>query len=45
MDGVTIAEFSTLYNMLLSDDQGYLSENFIDEFQPIWEANTYGPTE
>lgn len=45
MDGVTIAEFTTLYNMLLSDDQGYLSENFIEEFQPIWEANTYGPAE
>lgn len=45
MDGVTIAEFTTLYNMLVSDDQSYLSENFIEEFQPIWEANTYGPTE
>ena len=45
MDSVTIAEFTTLYNMLLSDDEGYLSENFIEEFQPIWEANTYGPTE
>lgn len=45
MDSVTIAEFGTLYNMLLSDDQGYLSENFIEEFEPIWEMNTYGPTE
>lgn len=45
MDGVTLAEFNTLYNMLLSDDQGYLSENFIAEMQPVWEANTYGPTE
>lgn len=45
MDGVTIAEFSTLYNMLVSDDQSYLSANFIEEFQPVWEANTYGPTE
>lgn len=45
MDGVTIAEFTTLYNMLLSDDPGYLSANFIEELQPIWEANTYGPTE
>ena len=43
MDGVTIAELQTLYNMLASDDQGYLSENFIEEFEPIWEANTYGP--
>lgn len=45
MDGVTIAEFTTLYNMLISDDKGYLSEDFVAEFQPIWEANTYGPTE
>mgnify|MGYP002771329637 CR=1 FL=1 len=45
MDGVTIAEFTTCYNMLVSDDKGYLSKNFIEEFQPIWEANTYGPTE
>lgn len=42
MDGVTIAEFTTLYNMLMSDDKGYLSANFIEEFEPIWEANTYG---
>lgn len=45
MDGVTIAEFTTLYNMLISDDKNYLSENFLEELQPIWEANTYGPTE
>lgn len=45
MDGVTIAEFTTLYNTLLSDDQNYLSANFIEEMQPVWEANTYGPTE
>ena len=45
MDGVTIAEFTTCYNMLISSDQGYLSESFIEEFEPIWEANTYGPTE
>lgn len=42
MDGVTIAEFTTLTNMLMSDDKGYLSENFIEEVQPVWEANTYG---
>ena len=45
MDGVTIAEYTTLYNMLVSDDQGYLSENFIEEMQPVWEANTYGATD
>lgn len=45
MDGVTIAELTTCYNMLISDDKGYLSEDFIAEFEPIWEANTYGPTE
>ena len=45
MDGVTIAEYTTLYNMLVSDDQGYLSANFLEEMQPVWEANTYGPTE
>lgn len=45
MDGTTIAEFTTLYNMLVSDDQNYLSENFIEEFEPVWEANTYGATE
>lgn len=45
MDGVTIAEFTTLYNTLLSDDENYLSANFIEEMQPVWEANTYGPTE
>lgn len=45
MDGVTIAEFTTLYNTLLSSDPSYLSENFIEEFEPIWEANTYGATE
>ena len=45
MDGVTIAEFTTLYNMLVSDDQGYMSANFLEEMQPIWEANTYGATE
>jgi len=42
MDCVTIAEFTTLSNMLTSDDQSYLSENFINELQPVWEANTYG---
>ncbi|MDE6891130.1 MAG: hypothetical protein K2P50_04965, partial [Lachnospiraceae bacterium] len=42
MDGVTIAEFTTLTNMLMSDDKEYLSANFIEEVQPIWEANTYG---
>lgn len=41
MDGPTIAEFTTLYNMLLSDDKGYLSENFIEEFEPIWEACSF----
>lgn len=40
MDGVTIAEFTTLYNMLMSADMNYLSENFISELQPIWDANT-----
>ena len=45
MDGVTIAENTTLFKMLLSDDQSYLSANFIEEFEPVWEANTYGPTE
>jgi len=42
MDCVTISEFTTLSNMLTSDDQSYLSENFINELQPVWEANTYG---
>lgn len=42
MDGVTIAEFTTLTNMLMSDDMGYLSEQFIEEMEPIWEENTYG---
>lgn len=42
MDGVTIAEYTTLYNMLMSDDKEYLSDDFIKEMQPIWEANTYG---
>lgn len=41
MDGVTIAEFSTLYNMLMSDDADYLSDDFIAELQPIWDANTW----
>lgn len=41
MDGVTLAEFGTLFNMLISADQGYLSSNFIEEFNPIWEQNTY----
>lgn len=45
MDGTTIAEYTTLYNMLLSDDKNYLSEQFVEEMEPIWEANTYGPTE
>lgn len=44
MDGVTLAEYTTLYNMLVSDDQGYLSADFVKEMQPIWEANTYGAT-
>lgn len=43
MDGVTLAEYTTLYNMLVSDDQGYLSADFIKEMQPVWEANTYEP--
>lgn len=42
MDGATIAEFTTLYNMLVSDDKDYLSANFVEEMQPVWEANTYG---
>lgn len=45
MDGTTIAEYQTYFNMLISDDDSYMSENFIEEFEPIWEANTYGPTE
>ena len=40
MDGVTIAEYTTLYNMLMSADMNYLSEDFINELQPIWDANT-----
>lgn len=45
MDSVTIAEYGTVCDMLFSDDKSYLSENFIDEFEPIWEANTYGAAE
>ena len=41
MDGTTIAEFSTLYNMLMSDDADYLSDDFIAELQPIWDENTW----
>lgn len=41
MDGVALAEFQTMMGMLLSDDAGYLSENFIEEFNPVWEMNTY----
>ena len=40
MDGATIAEFTTLYNMLLSADKTYLSEQFIEELQPVWDMNT-----
>ena len=40
MDGATIAEFTTLYNMLLSADMDYLSDDFIAELQPIWDMNT-----
>lgn len=40
MDGATIAEFTTLYNMLMSADMSYLSEDFIAELQPIWDVNT-----
>ena len=40
MDGATISEFTTLYNMLMSADMSYLSEQFIDELQPIWDMNT-----
>lgn len=40
MDGTTIAEFTTLYNMLMSADMDYLSEDFVNELQPIWDANT-----
>ena len=43
MGGVVLAEFATLYSALISDDPGYLSANFIEEFTPIWEANTYAP--
>lgn len=41
MDGVTLAEFSTLYNMLMSDDADYLSDDFIAELQPVWDENTW----
>lgn len=40
MDGATIAEFTTLYNMLMSADMEYLSDDFIAELQPIWDMNT-----
>lgn len=41
MDGVAVAEYTTLYNMLMSADMSYLSEQFIDELQPVWDANIY----
>lgn len=40
MDGATISEFTTLYNMLMSADMNYLSTQFIEELQPIWDMNT-----
>lgn len=45
MDGTTIAEFSTLYSMLMSDDAEYLSDDFIAELQPIWDDNTWNNVE
>ena len=40
MDGATIAEFTTLFNMLVSADMEYLSDDFIAELQPVWDMNT-----
>lgn len=40
MDAPTLAEWGTLFSMLISDDADYLSEQFIEELVPIWEENT-----
>lgn|GEM_PF-3663264 len=40
MDAATTSEFTTYMSMMVSDDTGYLSENFIKDFSPAWEANT-----
>lgn len=41
MDGTTLAEWYTMFGNLVSDDAGYMSAQFIEEFNPVWEANTY----
>lgn len=40
MDAATTSEFTTYISMLVSDDSSYLSENFINDFSPAWDANT-----
>lgn len=40
MDAATVSEYSTYLSMLVSDDDSYLSENFIEDFSPAWEMNT-----
>ena len=39
MDSAVLAEFSTYTNLLLAGD--YTAEQFADDFNPIWQANTW----
>lgn len=41
LDSATTNEFSTLYSMLMADDDSYMSAQFIEDIGPIWENNTY----
>ncbi|MDD3337477.1 MAG: extracellular solute-binding protein [Lachnospiraceae bacterium] len=40
MDAATNSEFTTNLSMLVSDDDSYLSQNFIDDFNKAWALNT-----
>lgn len=40
MDAATNSDYATDLSMLLSDDQSYLTENFINDFNDSWLMNT-----
>lgn len=40
MDSATVTAYTTCLSRLVSDDEGYLSENFIRDFENIWKHNT-----
>ena len=41
LDNAAYSELTTLYSMLMADDDTYLTAQFIDDFRAAWAENTY----